>query len=56
MNKKKRQRAKAGRVHSEWTAVYAKSGRRLPKAPLYGLGSRARARAQQRAAAHNKSL
>ena len=51
-----RARAKAGRVGKtqEWAPVYAKTGRRIRKGTVYGLGSRARAKARRAAATHNR--
>lgn len=61
---RRRRRFRAGRVPSdnpywkrrgmtEWSVVYADSGRRVPKARIYGMGSRAKEMAQQDAQARN---
>ena len=47
-------RVRAGRHNGgEWTIVYSDTGKRKPRAKLYGLGSNARASASTAAKAHN---
>ena len=55
LKKARKSSTRAGRTKDtyEWTVIYKKSRRRVPRAKIYGLGSLAKEQAMAAAKAHN---